>query len=172
MLHIWRNTTRSSGFTRKGVKTSTKRPRLFPENDATTQILANQDLPNNTPQKYTITLYDMKTWQPVDIEVPFMLEELGNGKRWGNASKLYIATPSTMYCITEMTTRKWKPVVYLWCIKPFVPVNCCRISATNCAYIHETYMQLNQPTPTNSCLFFCMETFSSFYHRASLQDQA
>ena len=29
-----------------------------------------QDLPKNSPQKYTITLYDMKTWQPVDIEVP------------------------------------------------------------------------------------------------------
>lgn len=27
-----------------------------------------QDLPKNTPQKYTITLYDMKTWEPVDIE--------------------------------------------------------------------------------------------------------
>jgi hypothetical protein len=29
-----------------------------------------QDLPKNSPQKYTITLYDMKTWQPVDIEAP------------------------------------------------------------------------------------------------------
>ena len=76
-----RISTRSIDFTRKRVKASAKRPRLYPENDATTQILANQDLPNNTPQKYTITLYDMKTWQPVDIEVPFMLEELGNGKR-------------------------------------------------------------------------------------------
>lgn len=28
-----------------------------------------KDLPKNSPQKYIITLYDMKTWQPVDIEV-------------------------------------------------------------------------------------------------------
>ena len=40
-----------------------------------------KDLPNNTPQKYTVTLYDMKTWEPVDIEASFALQRPNHSTR-------------------------------------------------------------------------------------------